>query len=704
MKPKNPIAEELSPRDIVAFVLRSWKLFAVFSLISGSYAIYHHASNPAFTAETTLLVLRSSNSAIQALSAKMSGLGGAASLDENHLEKYLLYLRSRKLAQRAAEALKTHPRLGTIQQTMGVAQKVGLRRRIGAWLIGEYIKPAAREVDAQVMAGFLAGSTRFDQSGMNTIKISVTTREPETSSLVLNHILDVAVSDLTERDLKELNDAKKFIESQLRAIETRQEGLDRMIVSFLKKNRLVGDAKTKGAQIEEISDLKRELAEAEVKLEHNKGLMELLQHQRAPAGDTSAESGDSLSNPKYGNGAKIYRLQRENEFLTTRIQAIRKLLDLAMDSRKQLPEIEQTIEDLRKKTELEHLFYTDLRRELLGIEVERISTMNKIQTLERPTLADVYSSSRLVPRLSFALAVAFVLAGALAYLIDAINPSIRSLADLKGYHLWLLGAVPDFDEKGWRAMIRDFFHPKKDPSDEEGAKPSEAAKTYLLQFSSDSPEAMVFKNLRARLLNITTETIAKPQVLAVMSANRAEGKTLVTANLALALAQMKKRTIMIDCDIRRQALSEAFHATEGEGLGHYLMMPEKKTDHGQSIVRSIRPCLDILPAGRYSSDVTEMFTSETFSEMIKALRQYYDYILLDTPPTVPFADTAPIASVSDLVLMSVVHGKTKIDHVERALEKIHFCSRSPVAVILNKHGALEDLTYGYMSPSTRKAA
>ena len=157
-----------------------------------------------------------------------------------------------------------------------------------------------------------------------------------------------------------------------------------------------------------------------------------------------------------------------------------------------------------------------------------------------------------------------------------------------------------------------------------------------------------FRGLRTNLMFMME---SGEKVIMVSSTQSGEGKSFVAGNLAVSLALLGKKTLIVGMDIRKPGLNKVFNLSHREkGLTHYLSDPEQ-TDLFALVQRSdIHPNLDILPGGIVPPNPTELVARPVLDSAIARLKERYDYIILDTAPIGIVTDSLIISRVADLCL------------------------------------------------------
>ena len=159
--------------------------------------------------------------------------------------------------------------------------------------------------------------------------------------------------------------------------------------------------------------------------------------------------------------------------------------------------------------------------------------------------------------------------------------------------------------------------------------------------------AETFRSLRTNLLFMLGDPDKK--VILVTSTTSGEGKTFIASNLAVSLALLGKKVVIVGLDIRKPGLNKVFHISHKErGITQYLVAPQS-TDLRSMIQSSdLSANLNILPGGTIPPNPTELLARKSLDDAIELLKKDYDYVVLDTAPIGMVTDTQLIARVADI--------------------------------------------------------
>lgn len=186
-----------------------------------------------------------------------------------------------------------------------------------------------------------------------------------------------------------------------------------------------------------------------------------------------------------------------------------------------------------------------------------------------------------------------------------------------------------------------------------------------------------------RLLRIRVEKelrLKNGKVLLVSSAIPGEGKTTVSMNLALSLAMKGKRTVLVDCDLRNPSAAQMLGKENASGLTQYLTGEAQATD----IIHALEtPGFFVVFGGKPVANAAELLAQKKMKEFIDQLRNIFDYIILDTPPSSILSDASEAAALADCALMVIRQNYASQDQILEGVQLITDSGLSLVGCVLN---------------------
>lgn len=210
-----------------------------------------------------------------------------------------------------------------------------------------------------------------------------------------------------------------------------------------------------------------------------------------------------------------------------------------------------------------------------------------------------------------------------------------------------------------------------------------------------NPKNPVSEQFRTIRTNIHFMSVDKPlRRIAFTSSSVSEGKSTVTANMAITWAQDGKKVLLIDADLRRSTLHRTFELPNNRGLTTILTSGLSKIDLNEVIPNSGVENLDVLPAGPIPPNPSELLNSKRMLNFLKAVEPMYDLVVLDVPPLLEVTDTQVLSDKLDGIVLVVRAGVTQKAGVTRAVEMLKISKARLLGYVLNDADS-EDAAYGY---------
>lgn len=203
------------------------------------------------------------------------------------------------------------------------------------------------------------------------------------------------------------------------------------------------------------------------------------------------------------------------------------------------------------------------------------------------------------------------------------------------------------------------------------------------------------KTLRTNILYTTN----KKSIL-ITSSRQKEGKSWVSNNLAVALAQADKKVILVDTDLRKENnRNEIFNVEKGEGLSDFIKeISDDKLENLEKSKKYIKetqiPNLHILQNGTLPPNPAELITSENMKRLLNLLKSMYDIVLLDGTPCMVVSDSIALSSMVDSTILVTESKKTKINDLKKTKKLIEEVNGKILGVITNKSEIQKGKYYG----------
>jgi len=194
-----------------------------------------------------------------------------------------------------------------------------------------------------------------------------------------------------------------------------------------------------------------------------------------------------------------------------------------------------------------------------------------------------------------------------------------------------------------------------------------------------SPVAEMFRSLRTTIQ--LGPDGGRARSIAVTSTLTGEGKSLVASNLAIVLAQSGLRVLLVDADLRRPSVHQAFEKSNKVGLSTWLLGRADSMD--PTVQASSVANLDVVCSGLIPKNPSELLASARLSRMLEWGLQKYDRIIMDCPPVSAVSDPLIVASRCDGVLLVTRFNKVRREHVKRVVNKLMNAGTNIMGVCVN---------------------
>lgn len=294
-----------------------------------------------------------------------------------------------------------------------------------------------------------------------------------------------------------------------------------------------------------------------------------------------------------------------------------------------------------------------------AVGVGSISTIDTARVNENPVAPNSVKNAFMVA------AVGMVLTMAIIFIVDMLDNSVKDTDTLANrYEKAIIGEVQRFgSDKKERKQMKD---DKKDD--------------HVRLTDKDVPFYVVesYKSIRTNV-TFALSTFEK-KILAVSSANPAEGKSTTAANIAIASAQGGNKVLLIDADMRKSVQHKIFNLKNKKGLSSAISKINK-TD--ECIQKNVMENLDVMTAGPVPPNPSELLSSESAKKLFEELSDRYALIVIDLSPVCVVSDALTLSDYVSGMIMVVRYGSTSYDDVEEANKRMELANMNLLGFILN---------------------
>ncbi len=377
---------------------------------------------------------------------------------------------------------------------------------------------------------------------------------------------------------------------------------------------------------------------------------------------------------RQGNAALRAAVTATLQSLANQLQSLQGTIRQMKDRLKTFPGQETAIAQLTIESQIAGETHKYMLGQFQAAEMQRATVAPYINLLDGAS-PPYRIGTTLMQKVLLGLLVGLLLGLAGAFFLEYLDQTIKSAADVQR----VIG-VPVL------AQI---------PYDSKLAVSGNGRRHAVIVITSLDPDDPAAEAYRALRTNVTFVGAEKPlQFIAVTSPGPGEGKSTTCVNLAVTLAQSGNRTVLIDGDLRRPLVHLAFDLSQEPGLTDVLI---GRTTAREAIRPGVSTNLDVLPAGASPPNPSELLGSGAMHALIADLRRQYDYIVIDTPPTLPVTDAAVVATSADATILVLRSGDTEETAAQRAVDMLNRVNARLAGCVLNGIDNRRDQYYTYYS-------
>lgn len=475
--------------------------------------------------------------------------------------------------------------------------------------------------------------------------------------------------------LKDLSAEIIKAQAYLGEVTTRSEGLRNQLqletqkavaISTLNQSPIVQEALT---QYKKVQD---ELAVAQTQFTGEHPIVinllrkeEALRNQLEKRVGKIIDNGESISEGNLQIGeikqtltGELVKSEVERLAAANRVGILRKNFITQQARLRSLPKLEQTQRQLQRKLEVAQLTYTELLKKLQEVEVVENRNVGNAQIISEASVPDQPISPNIMRNLLLGGVGGILFGVGTALLLERMDKSLKTVDKVKQLLDYpLLGTIPKTKISKGNTEHKELELPVLN--------------------NPYSPVTSAFEILQTNLAFTVSDKALK--VIVVSSSIPTEGKSFVSANLAVALSQLGRRVLLIDADMRRPRQHTVWQIPNLMGLSNVLVGQSKLQHTAQKALVT----LDVLPVGKMPPNPLKLLESQRMSSLIAEAEKEYDFVIIDTPPLTAFADGLVLSRLADGILMVVRPGVVDSDTVKVVKNRLEHSGQQVLGMVVN---------------------
>jgi succinoglycan biosynthesis transport protein ExoP len=355
--------------------------------------------------------------------------------------------------------------------------------------------------------------------------------------------------------------------------------------------------------------------------------------------------------------------------------------------------VEARSEVLQKEVDTESALFDNILKQMRETDVSQDSASTEIRVVEPPPLPDVPAKPKKIIVLLLGIVAGFLLGIGAVALAHGADSSLQTPTEAEALlGLPVLIAIPRISSKKSEMTPNIFPFPAKSS---EQANP--IRNELVVTTDPSSPAAESFRSLRA-VIDLLGKANEHRSIL-FTSALPGEGKTFVSCNHSLALAQAGSKTLLIDTDLRRPSVHARFNIENKKGV---LEVMTQGLSLDLAVHSQVVKNLDILTVGGRCSNPAELLGGPAFKELVDKARKEYDRVVFDCSPINLVSDSLLIAGFVDVVCLVVRAATTSKQAPLHAVTLLRRGQKDPAGIVFNSVPPWNDrLHLGYKSADAK---
>lgn len=368
---------------------------------------------------------------------------------------------------------------------------------------------------------------------------------------------------------------------------------------------------------------------------------------------------------------KIVEQEIEVHAASSRAKGYKFLVEKMSNRLLELPAQTLQYARLERELRLNESLYLTMKQKYEESRITEAGKLGKVRILD-PALSAIKTKPNKKVNIAIGLIVGIGIAGLYTFIREIMDSSIKAVETLERKGLSVLGIIPDMHHD----QVPNRINPRAQTPSQGGTDFRRRLITY------EDPKSPISESYRSLRTNVTYASInTNIKSLLISSPQPGEGKSTTTANLAIAFAQLKKKTLLVDADLRKPVQHNVFNLKRGPGLSEYLI---GEVESATEIINETKiKNLYLITAGGLPPNPSELLGSEKMSDLIDSLEKEWDMVLFDSPPIVAVTDASMISGEIDAIAMVIKAGQTEKSAVDRALDTIKNVKAPLIGAIMN---------------------
>ncbi|HCP17102.1 MAG: Capsular exopolysaccharide family [candidate division TA06 bacterium 32_111] len=692
--------EKLSLNDYLAIVSKYKFLILIVALLIFSLSVlFTFLEKPKYTAKTVLMFERVNTGSTFFPVTDPLGM-------EALLNNQTQILKSRSLMERVNLSLKED----TILKQKGYKKVSASRQNLSINKIKDtYIIEVVYKSIDPFLAAYITNKIAREYYKMNLDAMRMTVSQVR---IFLEEQLkkiekELNSSELLLRDYKKSNkissleDETRVLIDQVSQFETDYKGIMLNIDTYTKqKEYLLKELdQTQKEMIENISSYRTDVMEnifAEIsKLETDKAYfisqgysndhpkilqinskIESLKKQLKDETEKSLKENRVQQNPLKYSGEIIQQIAEINNnvsLLQAKAEGLKKVIDVYNSKLENVPDKSIQLVRLERNAKVNEDIYLMLKRRYEEAKLQEVAEVGNLSIIDTAVVSKIPVSPKKEKNFLLGIILGIFFGVTLAFILFFLDESIRTAEEVEHYTgEQILGIITYIGGNGKKDKVKG---EKKVTEDEIVEK---IRKKLIINMEPHAPIAEAYRSIRTQIKYRSKE--GEKLVYVFTSSIPGEGKSTTISNLCITMANLGKKVILIDADMRKPVIHKIFNVKNGIGLAHYI---NRKATYEEIKRDTEVENLKVITYGTRPVNPSELLENPKMKELLEICKNEFDYVFLDAPPVNVVTDPIVLANYADKLLWVVSPGKVKRKDLRHARKLLVPVKRKILGVILN---------------------
>ena len=369
--------------------------------------------------------------------------------------------------------------------------------------------------------------------------------------------------------------------------------------------------------------------------------------------------------------------------LHPKVGALKKIVDDYNRQLEALPEKSLKLARLERTARVDEKLYLMMQEKFEESRITEVGQLGNVRLVDTARAPKYPIKPRKKMNMILGAIIGLGLGIGLTFLLEYLDNSVRTIEDVERLGLTVLGSIPRITEE--EAVRRMKVLPAVNGNGN-GAAPGQAAHQEARRIAARlithfAPKAPISEAYRAFRTNIQYTKLDNPlKAILVTSPGPAEGKSTSVANLAITMAQMGSKVLVVDSDLRRPILHSIFQRDKKMGLTNVLVGRSGLED---AIQKTEIDNLYLLTSGPLPPNPSELLGSSAMRQVLEGIKKTFDVALFDSPPIIAVTDAAVLSSIVDGVILVINSGQTDRQAAVRAHAMLNNLNTRVLGALLN---------------------